>query len=126
MSKKKGSPLDSLHRRDLPRLDEVIAVQKNSSTTKQLHSGTSVEETYKEPTRSSNVTLPISTWDWIDDRHREIQRSGWHAIRKAAVIRAVLQVAMEVEVDLSGVRSEEEIAQRYSRAIKQSHDCAVN
>ncbi|MEM7132109.1 MAG: hypothetical protein AAF702_37735 [Chloroflexota bacterium] len=116
MSKKQGSPLDSLQRRDLPKLDDIKSVRENNCTVEQLDSK---NEVAKEPTRSSNVTLPISMWDWIDDRHREIQRSGWHSIRKAAVIRAIIQTAISVEVDLTGVTTEEEISQRYRSAIQQ-------
>ncbi|MEM7125703.1 MAG: hypothetical protein AAF702_05220 [Chloroflexota bacterium] len=129
MVKKKGSPLDSLQRPELPKLDAVKAAQQHNDTAVQSHNDTTaqssnrtVEPPTKVPTRSSNVTLPVSMWDWIDDRHREIQRSGWHSARKAAVIRAVLRVAMTVEVDLAGVMSEEEIVQRYKRAMKQPHN----
>lgn len=120
MIKKKRSPLDSLQRRELPKLDDVKAAQLHSDIAAQKNNG-AVAQPAKEPIRSSNVTLPISMWDWIDDRHREIQRGGWHSARKAAVIRAVLRVAMAVEVDLSGVQSEEEIEQRYKRAMGQPH-----
>lgn len=120
MVKKKGSPLDSLQRPELPKLDEVKAAQSHNETIAQSSNHTA-EQPVKEPTRSSNTTLPVSMWDWIDDRHREIQRGGWHSARKAAVIRAVLRFAMAVEVDLAGVMSEEEIEQRYKRAMAQPH-----
>lgn len=101
---KKGSPLDSLSRRDLPKLDEIESRQ---------------EEPEKDPTRSSNVTLRESQWNWVDDKQREIQREGWRAVNKSSILRAVMEVAMSAEVDLAGVTSEEEIAQRLNRAIKQ-------
>ena len=72
-----------------------------------------------EPTRSSNVILPVRIWDWIDAKHAEARSNGGKAIRKAAIIRAVFEAVMATEVDLSGAQSEREIAQRVNRAIAQ-------
>jgi hypothetical protein len=144
-SRKKGSPLDALQKRDLPRLDEAPTAQQADSTQAQPHANSSAQshssaeaqinsnaivpmhrgenahnqEEDKEATSASNVTLPVSMWNWIDDRHREIQRSGWRAVRKASVIRAVIEAAMKANIDLSGVTSEEEITDRVIRALKQ-------
>jgi hypothetical protein len=72
-----------------------------------------------DPTRSSNVILPVRIWDWIDAKHAEARSKGGKAIRKAAIIRAVFEAVMATEVDLSGVQSEAEITQRINRAIVQ-------
>lgn len=101
---KKGSPLDSLSRRKLPKLDEIESRQ---------------DELEKDPTRASNVTLRESQWNWIDDKQREIQREGWRGVNKSSVLRAVIEVAMSSEVDLAGATTEEEIVQRLSRAMTQ-------
>lgn len=77
----------------------------------------SVPVVESDATRSSNVTLPVSVWEWIDAKHAEARSNGGAPLRKAAIIRAVFQVAMAAEVDLSGCQSDEEIAQRLKSAI---------
>jgi hypothetical protein len=69
-------------------------------------------------TRSSNVTLPVTVWEWIDRKHAEARTAGGRPLRKAAIIRAVFEVAMQTEVNLAGVQSDEEIAARLLRALR--------
>lgn len=69
--------------------------------------------------RSSNVTLPVAVWEWIDAKHAQARSDGGPPLRKAAIIRAVFAAAMSQDVDLTGVESEEEIAARIIRALKQ-------
>ena len=75
----------------------------------------------EEPTRSSNVTLPVSVWEWIDRKHAEARSRGGAPIRKAAILRAVFAVAMSAEADIAGALSEEEIATLITRAIVLEH-----
>ncbi len=75
----------------------------------------------EEPTRSSNVTLPVSVWEWIDRKHAEARSRGGAPIRKAAILRAVFAVAMSAEADVAGALSEEEIAELLTRAIVLEH-----
>jgi hypothetical protein len=75
----------------------------------------------EEPTRSSNVTLPVSVWEWIDRKHAEARSRGGAPIRKAAILRAVFAVAMSAEADIAGALSEEEIAELIIRAIVLEH-----
>lgn len=75
----------------------------------------------EEPTRSSNVTLPVSMWEWIDRKHAEARSRGGAPIRKAAILRAVFAVAMSAEADIAGALSEEEIAELFTRAIVLEH-----
>lgn len=71
----------------------------------------------KSPTRQSAVFLEERHIDWLDDRCREARRKGGRAIRKAAIIRALLDVAMEAPVDLTGLRREDDLAQRIRKAL---------
>jgi hypothetical protein len=68
-------------------------------------------------TRASSVILPVTIWNWIDAKHAEARRNGGKATRKAAIIRAVFEVVMELDFDLSGSQSEEEIVRRIKGAM---------
>ena len=73
-------------------------------------------------TRSSNVTLPVDTWDWIDTKYIEARSKGGKQFRKAAIIRAVFDVVMAADVDLTGAQSEAEIVERLRHAVVQMGD----
>ena len=47
------------------------------------------------------------------------RRNGGKAIRKAAIIRALLDVAMAAPVDLTGLRRDAEIVERVREAVRQ-------
>ena len=74
----------------------------------------------KEPTRQSAVFLEEQHLDWLEDRCREARKGGGRAIRKAAIIRALLDVAMEAKVDLSGLRHEDDLLDRLRKALRES------
>lgn len=75
----------------------------------------------EEATRSSNVTLPVSVWEWVDRKHTEARSRGGAAFRKAAIIRAAFMVAMSAEADIAGAQSEEEIIELMISAIVLTH-----
>jgi len=106
VAKKKAHPLDNLTF-GAQKLDEIESVAPPPAPTPKVE------------TRASNVTLPVPAWEWIDAKHAEARSKGGHPLRKSAIIRAVFDVAMSVDVDLSGSQSEEEIVQRLLHAIRQ-------
>jgi hypothetical protein len=121
MAKSKSHPLDSLTF-TAPKLDEAPPVVSAPPTAPAAPK----EEVDAEETRSSNVTLPVRIWEWIDAKHAEARSKGGKPLRKAAIIRAVFEVAMSSDVNLSGAQSEDDIATRISRAIKQQHNRTIN
>ena len=68
-------------------------------------------------TRQSAVFLEERQIDWLEEKRLEARRNGGKAIRKAAIIRALLDVAMEKRVDLTGLKDEEEITQRIKHSL---------
>jgi hypothetical protein len=74
----------------------------------------------KEPTRQSAIFLEEKQIDWLDDRCKEARRNGGRAIRKAVIIRALLDVAMDSPVDLTGLKEIEDITMRIKKALKGS------
>ena len=72
----------------------------------------------KAPTRQSAIFLEERQIDWLEDRCREARRNGGRAIRKAAIIRALLDVAIESGVDLTGLRREDDLGRRIRQALR--------
>ncbi len=70
------------------------------------------------PTRQSAVFLEEQHIDWLEDKCREARKNGGKAIRKAAIIRALLDVAMESPVDLTGLRRDSELVERVRAGLR--------
>ncbi len=78
----------------------------------------SVEEEVKAPTRQSAIFLEEQHLDWLEDRCREARKNGGRAVRKAAIIRALLDVAMDSPVDLNGLRDQDDLLDRMKRSLR--------
>ncbi|MBI2848926.1 MAG: hypothetical protein HYX88_02210 [Chloroflexi bacterium] len=74
----------------------------------------------KSPTRQSAIFLEERHIDWLEDRCREARRGGGRAVRKAAIIRALLDVAMESPVNLHGLLDEGDLTARVRKGLKAS------
>ena len=71
-------------------------------------------------TRQSAVFLEERHIDWLEDKCREARKNGGKAIRKAAIIRALLDVAMDSPVDLTGLRRDTELAERIKLGVRRA------
>jgi len=56
---------------------------------------------------------------WLQDLSNKMKSSGGYKLPKSYIIRALLDAAMELKIDVSGVKSEEELVDRILKAIKQ-------
>jgi hypothetical protein len=56
--------------------------------------------------------------DWLDQKCTEARRGGGKPIRKAVLIRSLLDLAISAPVDLTGITSEDELVERLEKAIK--------
>ncbi len=63
-------------------------------------------------TRQTAVWLSDDEINWLDNQCQQIKQSGWRGITRSALIRALVQAAMQSEPTLSGVNTEEEITER--------------
>ena len=72
----------------------------------------------RSPTRQSAIFLEERHIDWLEDKCREARRRGGRAIRKAVIIRALLDVAMESPVDLTALRREEDLIDRIRKGLR--------
>ncbi len=69
-------------------------------------------------TRQSAIFLEERHLDWLDDKCREARRSGGRAIRKAVIIRTLLDVAMEAPIDLTSLRDEDDLKNRLRNGLR--------
>ncbi len=72
----------------------------------------------KQPTRQSAIFLEERHLDWLDDKCREARKRGGRAVRKASIIRALIDVAIESPVDLTNLRDEHDLRERLRRALR--------
>ena len=70
------------------------------------------------PTRQSAVFLEERQIDWLEDKCREARKHGGKAIRKAAIIRALIDAAMESPIDLSGLRRDADLIERIRQGLR--------
>lgn len=69
-------------------------------------------------TRQSAIFLAEEHLDWLDEKCREARKNGGRAIRKAAIIRALLDIAIESPVDLTDLRRDEDLIIRLRLGIR--------
>jgi hypothetical protein len=62
--------------------------------------------------RQTAVWLSDEELEWLDNHCQQIRRSGWRGITRSALLRALIQAAMERPIDLSGASGEVELKQR--------------
>ncbi|MDP1854247.1 MAG: hypothetical protein Q8L26_08625 [Candidatus Omnitrophota bacterium] len=72
--------------------------------------------------RKDLFRVPISiTRDmesWLQDLSNRMKASGGYKLPKSYVIRSLLDAAMHLKIDVSGVKSEDELKKRILDAIK--------
>ena len=70
------------------------------------------------PTRQSAIFLEERQIDWLEDKCREARRRGGRAIRKAVIIRALIDVAMDSPIDLTALRHEDDLPDRIRKGLR--------
>lgn len=68
--------------------------------------------------RTTSLKMYEHQLDWLDRMCIEARKKGGKAIRKAAIIRALIDLGMDSDVDLAGVQSEEEVVERFKQATQ--------
>jgi hypothetical protein len=68
----------------------------------------------------ASYRLPINLSEeeilFLEGLGHQAKRTGGFRLSKAAVVRALIEVAMRMEIDVSGVRDEEELKSRIKMA----------
>ena len=100
------------------RAPEAVEPVTDEEEAKSARPAPAEQDTAKSPSRQSAVFLQEHHLDWLEDRCREARRNGGRAIRKAAIIRALLDVAMQSPIDLRGLKREDELTERLRRGLR--------
>jgi hypothetical protein len=93
-------------------------VESQSLTDSNSPSGRLAETPEKSPTRQSAIFLEERHLDWLEDKCREARQRGGRAIRKALIIRALLDIAIESPVDLTSLRRDEDLVDRLRQGLR--------
>ena len=56
---------------------------------------------------------------WLQDLSNKMKSSGGYKLPKSYIIRALLDAAMRLNIDVSQIKSEDELVKRILKAIKQ-------
>jgi hypothetical protein len=71
--------------------------------------------------RQTTVILPNEQLKWLAETSLRSTNDDGIVTNKTMVIKALIDVARSVRLDLSGLQSEEEIADRFIEAFKRRH-----
>lgn len=108
---KNNNPLDNLFGPPTPTGDPSVPLEVNGNNGKDA----TVEE---EQLRQTTIMIYDEQLDWLEQKCTEARSKGGKPIRKAVVIRTLIDLARSSDVDLSGLKNEQELAVRIERAIK--------
>ena len=64
------------------------------------------------------ISITKEMEDWLQDLSNQMKSSGGYKLPKSYVIRALIDAAMNLNIDVSKVKTEEELVKRIKEAIK--------
>ncbi len=64
------------------------------------------------------ITMPSGMVSFLEDMGIQCKKSGGHKIANTMIVRSALRLLMELDIDISGVRSEEELENRMKEAAR--------
>lgn len=77
-----------------------------------------VPNTERQKASPTNIIFYQDQLLWLDEECLKIKRGGG-SVRRTSIIRAIIDFAQSLGVDLSGTNSEEEILRRFNEASGQ-------
>lgn len=78
--------------------------------------GKDVAASSRGETRQSTILLYDDQLAWLDEKCLEARRGG-KSIRKAVIIRSLIDLAIKANAQMTGIQSEDEIISRLESAI---------
>jgi hypothetical protein len=102
--------------RDRSPLDALFDKQ-GKPTPAQGRAGTH-EDAPAETLRQTTIMVYDRHLNWLDEQCIAARTNGGKAIRKAVLIRALIDLARSAPVDLRGLEREEDLVVRFEAAIK--------
>ncbi len=64
------------------------------------------------------ISITKSMEKWLQDLSSEMKSSGGYKLPKSYIIRALLDAAMKLNIDVVQIKTEEELVKRILKAIK--------
>ena len=64
------------------------------------------------------ISITKEMESWLQDLSNRMKSSGGYKLPKSYIIRALLDAAMNLKIDVSEVKTEEELVERITKAIK--------
>ncbi|MCD6094097.1 MAG: hypothetical protein J7J51_04865 [Candidatus Omnitrophica bacterium] len=64
------------------------------------------------------VSITKDMESWLQRLSNDMKASGGYKLPKSYVLRSLLNAVMELKIDVSGVRTEEELEKRFLKAIR--------
>ncbi len=64
------------------------------------------------------ISITKEMEDWLQGLSNEMKFSGGYKLPKSYIIRALLEAAMSLRIDVSGVKTEEDLEKRIKEAVK--------
>lgn len=86
------------------------------ATTGTADNGKDVAASSRGETRQSTILLYDDQLAWLDEKCLEARRGG-KSIRKAVIIRSLIDLAIKANAQMTGIQSEDEIISRLESAI---------
>ncbi len=108
-SLKNKSPLDNLFNRQ-----EAGPASKEGPAEQPV-----LQDKKKDPIyRKTSLLVTEEQLFWLEETCLQARKDSGKVLHKAEIIRALIEVARDVHLDLSGLESEEELAQRLATALR--------
>lgn len=64
------------------------------------------------------ITMPSDMVAYLEDLGIQCKKSGGHKIANTMIVRAAIRLIMEIDPDITEVKSEEELESRFREAAK--------
>ena len=64
------------------------------------------------------ITMPSEMVSFLENLGIECKRSGGHKLANTEIVRTLIRIMMDLDVDLSGIKTEEELETRIKEAVK--------
>jgi hypothetical protein len=64
------------------------------------------------------ITMPSDMVSYLENLGIECKKSGGHKIANTMIVRSAIKLLMDMDLDISGVRSEEELEERIKEAAR--------
>jgi hypothetical protein len=64
------------------------------------------------------ITMPSGMVSYLENLGIECKKSGGHKIANTMIVRSAIRLLMDLDLDIKGVKSEEELEKRIKEAAK--------